>query len=156
MQGGFVTKASVAKLGPNLIMLRFKVRTNGVLCLLDLGTMHLFVSVSVVKRLEWVATNMAKPIKVHLAQKVLTLADDVVLGAILECDKVKFVENFTIYTLDSIEAILGNTFLDIYHADVLRGGFKFKIITRLVDESISLEAKYQANLAKVGIHFVSL
>jgi hypothetical protein len=32
-QGGFVAKASVAKLSPNLILLRFKVGTNGVLCL---------------------------------------------------------------------------------------------------------------------------
>ncbi len=30
---GFITKASVAKLGPNLIICRFKVRTNGVMTL---------------------------------------------------------------------------------------------------------------------------
>jgi hypothetical protein len=34
----------VAKLGPNLIMLRFKVGTNGVLCLLDSRVMHPFVN----------------------------------------------------------------------------------------------------------------
>jgi hypothetical protein len=38
----------VAKLGPNLILLKFKVRTNVVLCLLDLGAMHSFVSSNVI------------------------------------------------------------------------------------------------------------
>ncbi len=47
-KGRFITKTSVAKLGPNLILFRFKVGTNGVLCLLDSGTMHLFVSPNVV------------------------------------------------------------------------------------------------------------
>ncbi len=114
MQGGFVAKASVAKLGPNLIMLKFKVGINGVLCFLDSGTTHSFVSPNVIKRLGWEATKVAKPIKVHLAQWVMTPTSEVVLGAILECDKAKFAKNFTVCTLDGMEAILVNTFLNTY------------------------------------------
>jgi hypothetical protein len=66
-QGGFVAMESVAKLGPNLIMFKFKVGINRVLCLLDLGTMHSFVSPNVVRQFKWEATKVAKPIKVHLA-----------------------------------------------------------------------------------------
>jgi hypothetical protein len=39
-EGGFTTKANVAKLGPNLVMFKFKVGTNGLLGLLDLGAKH--------------------------------------------------------------------------------------------------------------------
>jgi hypothetical protein len=58
--------------------------------------MHSFVSPCAVIRLGWVAKKVAKPIKVHLAQGVVTPTNEVVLGVILECSKVKFVENFTI------------------------------------------------------------
>jgi hypothetical protein len=63
---------------------------------------------------------MAKPIKVHIAQGTMTLTCKVVLGGILECGKVKFTNNFVICTLDGIEAILRNTFLDVYHVHVLK------------------------------------
>jgi len=88
----------VAKLGPNLIMLKFKVGTNGVLCLFYLGAMHSFVSPSVVIQLGWVAKKVAKPIKVHLAQGVVTPTSEVVLGIVLECGKAKFIENLLVYT----------------------------------------------------------
>jgi hypothetical protein len=97
-QGGFVAKVSVAKLGANLILFKFKVGTNGVLCFFYLGTMHSFVSPSAIIQLGWVAKKVVKPIKVHLAQGVVTLANEVVLRVILECGKVKFAENFTICT----------------------------------------------------------
>jgi hypothetical protein len=74
---------------------------------------------------------------VHLAQGVATLANEVVLGVVLECNKVKFTKNFIVCTLDNMEAILRNTFLNIYHVDVLRGSFKLRVITKLVDRSIS-------------------
>jgi hypothetical protein len=51
-QGGFIAKANVAKLGPNLIMFRFKVITNRLLCLLDSRTTHLFVNPSAIARFE--------------------------------------------------------------------------------------------------------
>jgi hypothetical protein len=54
----------VAKLGPNLIMFRFKVRINEVLCFLDLITTHSFVNPSVVVGLGWVGSKVAKPIRV--------------------------------------------------------------------------------------------
>jgi hypothetical protein len=63
---------------------------------------------------------VAKPIKVHLAQGVVTPTNEVVLGAVLECNKAKFEDNSMGCALDGMEAILGNTFLDVYHVDVLR------------------------------------
>jgi hypothetical protein len=74
----------------------------------------------------------------------------------LECGKTKFAKNFTVYTLDGIETILRNPFLDVYHVDILKGGLKLKVITRIVDRSINLKVKYHVSLAKVGIHLVSL
>jgi hypothetical protein len=117
---GFVAKASVVKLGLNLIFFRFKVGINGVLCLLDSRATHSFVNPSAVKRFRWEIAKVAKPIKVHLAQGVVTLASEVVLGAVLECSKAKFVENFTVCALDGMEAILRNTFLYAYRVNVLR------------------------------------
>ncbi len=34
--------------------------------------------------------------------------------------------------LNGFEAILGNTFLNTYHVDILKGNSKFKVIARLV------------------------
>jgi hypothetical protein len=99
-------------LGPKLFLLRFKVKINWVLCLLDSRAMHLFVTLSAVVGFEWVATKVAKPIKVQLTQKVAISTSEVVLGDVLECGKTKFTENFTICTLDGIKAILRNTFLN--------------------------------------------
>jgi hypothetical protein len=132
----------VAKLGPNSIMLRFKVRTNGLLCLLDLKAMHLFVNPSIVAQFEWVATKVAKPIRVQLAQGTTTSTCKVVFGAILECDKVKFTKHFTIYALDGSEAILRNIFLNVYHVNVLKRGLKLKVIIKLVDRSVSSKVEY--------------
>jgi len=80
----------------------------------------------------------------------------VVLGAILECDKVKFIENFTICILNGMEAILGNTFLDVYYVNVSKRGFKLRIIVKLTDKSINLKVEYQVSLFKITIHLVSL
>jgi hypothetical protein len=107
-------------------MLKFKVGINGMLCLLDLGAMHLFVNPNAVKQFGWVATKVVKPIKVHLAQGVMTLANEVVLGTVLECDKVKFTDNFIVCALNGMEAILGNTFLDSYHVDVFEKRLQVK------------------------------
>jgi hypothetical protein len=71
---------------------------------------------------------VAKPIKVYLAQGIVTPTSEVVLGAILECGKVKFAKNFIVCTLDGMEAILVNTFLDIYHVDVFKNSYKLKVI----------------------------
>jgi hypothetical protein len=57
-----------------------------------------------------VAKKVAKPIRLQLAQGTAMLTSEVVLGAILECGKAKFAKNFTIYTLDGIEAIFRNIF----------------------------------------------
>jgi len=52
--------------------------------------MHSFVSPSVVMQFEWATTNVAKPIMVQLAQGATTPTSEAVLGATLECSKVKF------------------------------------------------------------------
>jgi hypothetical protein len=72
--------------------------------------MHSFVNPSAIMRLRWVATKVAKAIKVQLAHGAITPTNKVVLGAILECDKAKFMENIILYALHAIKAILGNTF----------------------------------------------
>jgi len=97
------------------------------------------VSPNVVNRLGWVATTVAKPVKVHLTQGAMTLVSEVVLKVILECGKAKFAKNFMVYALDGMEAILKNTFLNTYLVDVLKRDSKFKIILRLRDRSISLK-----------------
>jgi hypothetical protein len=51
--GHFAKDCEKAKLGPNLILLKFKVGINGVLCLLDLGATRPFVSPNVVTRLDY-------------------------------------------------------------------------------------------------------
>jgi hypothetical protein len=110
--------------------------------------MHSFVNPNVVVQCRWAATKVAKSIKVQSPQKVATLVSEVVLGAVLECSKAKFTKNFIICTLDGIKAILGNTFLNIYHVDVLRGSFKLRIIFRLVDRFVSLEVEYHVSLTR--------
>jgi hypothetical protein len=100
----------VAKLSLNLILLKFKVRINGLLCLLDFGAKHLFVNPSAIMQLKWATAKVPKPIKVQLAHGAITLTNKVVFGAILDCDKAKFMENVMVYALDGIKAILGNTF----------------------------------------------
>ncbi len=42
------------------------------------------------------------------------------VGGCLECSKAKFADNSMVCALDGMEAILGNTFLDVYRIDVLR------------------------------------
>jgi hypothetical protein len=80
----------------------------------------------------------------------------VVLGVILECDKVKFAKTFMVCTLDGIEVILGNTFFNTYHVDVLKGSSKLRIIAGLTNRFLSLKVEYQATLVKVGIRVISL
>ncbi len=143
-------------LGPNLILFKFKVRTNGVLCLLDSRVMHSFMNQGAVKQLKWVATKVAKPIKVDLAQGAMTPTSEVVLGAVLECNKVKFIENLTICALNGMEAILRNTFLNTCHVDILRGGSKLRVIAKLANRFVNLEVEYHTSLVKVSIHLVSL
>jgi hypothetical protein len=70
------------------------------------------------------------------------LTSEVVLGAVLECGKAKFMDKFIVCTLDGIEAILKNTFLNVYCVDVLKGGSKLKVIARLTNKFVSLKVGY--------------
>jgi hypothetical protein len=65
-----------------------------------------------------------------------------VLGAVLECGKAKFMDKFIVCALNGIEAILNNTFSDVYCADVLKGGSKLRVIARLINMSVSLKVGY--------------
>jgi len=102
------------------------------------------------------ATKVAKPIEVQLVQGDATPAEEVTFGIKLLCDGTEFKEDLMIITLNGFDAILGNTFLDVYCIDILRGGSKLKVITRLVDKSISLEVDYQSSLLVVGINLISM
>ncbi len=82
--------------------------------------MHLFMSSNIITQLKGVVTKVARPIKVQLAQKATTPINTMVFGAVLECGKTKFAKNFMVYTLDGIETISRNPFLDVYHVDILR------------------------------------
>ncbi len=73
----------------------------------------------------------SKTIKVQLAQGDVKLTHEMVLSTKLECDGTKFKQNFILCELDNIKPIVGKTFLDSYHVDILRRGFKFKIIVML-------------------------
>jgi hypothetical protein len=95
---------------PSWALFKFEVRTNGFLYLLDLGAMHLFVSSSIITQLKGVATKVAKPIRVQLAQKTTTLINTMVFGAVLECGKAKFAKNFTVYTLEALKPSQGTLF----------------------------------------------
>jgi len=84
-EGKFLGNASVATLGPNLILLNYKVGINVVSCLLDFKTMHLFVKPNVVKQLGWVVRKVVKPIWVQLAKGDVKSAHMVALGVNLKC-----------------------------------------------------------------------
>ncbi len=104
--------ASVAMLGPNLILFNYKVGINVVSCLLDFKTMHLFVKPNVVKQLGWVVRKVVKPIQVQLAKGDVNLVHVVALGANLKCAELSL--NFTMCNLDNFNAILNITFIDSY------------------------------------------
>jgi hypothetical protein len=48
---------------------------------------------------------------------------------------------FIVYVLDGIDAILRNTFLDVYRVNVLRGVSNLRIIAKLKDRFVSLEVE---------------
>ncbi len=68
----------------------------------------------------------------------------------------KFTKDFMVYNLDGIDAILGNTFLNASRVNVLKGGLKLKVNTKLANRFVNLKVKYQVSLAKIGIHLISL
>jgi hypothetical protein len=61
-------------------------------------------------------------------------------------------EELHICTLDDIEANLGNTFLNVYHVHVLKGGSKLRVIVSLTNRFVGLKVEYQVCLTKVGRH----
>jgi len=102
----------------------------------------LFVSPSAVMQLGWATTKVAKPIRVQLTQGAATLVSKLMLGVVLECGNAKFMKNVMVYTFDGIEAILRNTFLDVYHANVLKGGYKLRIIIGLANRFVKSKVEY--------------
>jgi len=58
----------VTKLGPTLISLNYKVKTNMFYDFLDSRATHSFMRMSVIEQLRWATTKVVKPLKVQLAQ----------------------------------------------------------------------------------------
>ncbi len=92
------------------------VKSNELMCLLDSRTTHLFLNPKVVLRLNLKVTKVAKPIKVWLTQRDVILMEEMVLGVKLLCGTTKFKKDFMI-TLDGFDAILSNTYLNVYHIE---------------------------------------
>lgn len=65
--GGFITKVSLTKEGTNFIMLCCVVKSNKLMCLLDSGATHSFMSPKATLWLGLKATEVVKPIQVQLA-----------------------------------------------------------------------------------------
>jgi hypothetical protein len=80
----------------------------------------------------------SKTIKVQLAQGDVKLTHEMVLSTKLECGGTKFEKNFIMCELDNSKPIVGNIFLDFHHVDILRRGFKVKIIVMLANKLVSL------------------
>ncbi len=80
------------------------------------------------------ATKVVKLIQVRLVQGDATLTKEVTLGVELLCSGVQLKEDFIIGTLDGFDAILSNIFLNVYQIDILKGGSKLKVITKLNDK----------------------
>jgi hypothetical protein len=57
-QNGFIAKANVAKLRLHSILLKFKIKTNVISYILNLGTTHSFVIPSVVLQIGWKTTKV--------------------------------------------------------------------------------------------------
>lgn len=91
-------------------------KSNELMCLLDLGTTHSFLNPKVVLRLDLKATKVAKPIKIWLTQRDAILVEEGVLGVKLLCNATKFKKDFMI-ALDGFDTILSNTYLDAYHIE---------------------------------------
>jgi hypothetical protein len=80
----------------------------------------------------------SRTIKVQLAQGNVKLTHEMVLNTKLKCGGTKFEKNFIMCELDNIKSIIGSTFLDSYHVDILRRCFKFEIIVMLANKLVSL------------------
>ncbi len=76
------------------------------------------------------------------------------MGVELFCGGANFNEDFTIVALNGFDTILSNNFLNAYHIDILRDGFKLKVITRLANKLVGLEVDYQSSLLAVRINLV--
>ncbi len=72
----------MTKLGPTLISLNYKVKTNLFFNFLDSRATHLFMRMNVIKRLRWATTKVVKPIKVQLAQSEMKLTHEVMFISI--------------------------------------------------------------------------
>jgi hypothetical protein len=71
------------------------------------------------------------PILVHMAQRMAKLTLKVALGVELLTKGVRLVKNFTLCDVDNFEAILGNTFLDVYKVDIFRSAHKARVCTKI-------------------------
>jgi hypothetical protein len=64
----FYYQSKCDHVGPTLISLNYKVKTNVFLNFLDPRATHSFMRMGVIERLRWATTKVVKPINVQLAQ----------------------------------------------------------------------------------------
>jgi hypothetical protein len=115
---------------------------------------HLWAQ-SAVMWLKWVATKVAKPIKVQLTQGTSTPTSKVVLGAILECGKMKFMENHGLH-LGWHWSHLREHIFKHKPCRCFERRLEVKIIIRLTSRFVNLKVECQASLTKQSIHLVFL
>ncbi len=100
---GFIGKVSLTKEGTNFIMLRCVMKSNKLMCLLDLGATHSFMNPKAVLQLGLKATKVAKLVQVRLVQGDATPTKEVTVGIELLANGMKFKEDFTIVALDGFD-----------------------------------------------------
>jgi hypothetical protein len=99
---------------------------------------------------------MANPIMVQLARGIARPSLSVTLGIKLFCGRIQFFENFTMCDLDNFDAILGNTFLNVYKIDILHNEGRLRICAKCGSKLVNLNANHNYALAKMGMNLVAL
>jgi hypothetical protein len=79
--------------------------------------------------------------------------EELVLRAELLCSTTKFKENFMIIASNGFDTILNNIYLDVYCMNILKGGFKLRIIAKLVNKSINLDDAPPNSLKDSNVSF---
>jgi hypothetical protein len=120
LEGGFVAKANNLKPRPNLLFLETKINGQNVLCLVDTGATHFFMSPKLAKELGLPTGRADKPINVRFAKGEPHETKEIALTVNLKCGTLEFKENFTLCEMNEMDLILGDTFFETHTVDVRR------------------------------------
>jgi hypothetical protein len=113
LEGGIVAKASGLKPRPSLMYLEAQIYGRDLSCLVDIGAMHSFMSPNLAKELGLQVQNARKFVNVHLPKGKPHKTKEMALDVTLEYENLEFRENFTLYEMDEIDFILGDTFFEV-------------------------------------------